>query len=121
MSHGQLQFFEDTNILAGRVVTRALNEGFHFKKNEDKRGDKGPDFLVMAKSPVGHEYHAGFAYQYQINQGEMSGNIGFNIVLNDPDFGQVYWFSAFPKAQNLWDLSLKRDQKPQPVQEQAAA
>lgn len=68
----------------------------------------------MGKSPLGHPYQAGLGYQYQINKGDMSGREGFNLFFNDPDFGKDgLWFSAFPNSTMGWDLSLRRDEKPQ--------
>lgn len=113
MAHGAMNK-NGGGYIEGAVCTRAINEQFTLEVNHENRGDKSPSHIIMGKSPLGHPYQAGLAYQYQIKKGDMSGREGFNLFFNDPEFGESgLWFSAFPNATMGWDLSLRRDEKPQ--------
>lgn len=118
MAHGAMNKNSE-GYIQGVVCTRSINEQFTLEVNHENRGDKSPSHLIMGKSPLGHLYQAGLAYKHQINKGDMSGREGFNLLFNDPDFGKAgLMFSAFPNATMGWDLSLRRDERPQ--QQEAA-
>ncbi|MBL4761687.1 MAG: hypothetical protein JKY93_03195 [Gammaproteobacteria bacterium] len=113
MAHGIMNKNEDGHM-RGTVCMRAINEKFRLEVNTDKRGVKPPSHIIIGKAPLGHAYQAGLAYEYDINKGDMTGRIGFNLCFNDPDLGaSSLWFSAYPNATMGWDLSFKREEKTQ--------
>ncbi len=108
MAKGEMIRREDGRIF-GKIVTRRLNEGFELVPNQNPVGRKPASHIIMARAPAGHLFEAGFAYQYQIERGDMRHHQGFNLLFNDPDYGEGFWLGAYPRDANNWDLSFKKE------------
>lgn len=119
MSHGNLKV-QDGKLI-GEIRTRRVHEKFWLVGNTRPVGQKPATHIIMARSASGHEFQAGIAWQHKIERGEFTGQNGYFLLFNDPDYGQSMGFGAYPTGRpGEWELSLKNDKPAVATETQAA-
>ena len=95
----------------GEIRTMRVFLPFRLEPNSEARGESSPSHIVEAKSPMGHIFQAGVAWQRTIQRGDSVGKTMFSITIQDPEFGdQPLNFSAFPGGPD-GQLTLSLDRK----------
>lgn len=106
MSNGNMKVHDGK--YSGDIRTRSIHLNFWLEKSLSMPSHKSPTHTIWAKSPLGHSYQAGVAWERTIQRGDSTGQSMVSLVLDDPDFGdKPISFSAFPSKDGL-EIKLER-------------
>ncbi len=114
MSNGNMKVVNSR--YEGEVRTMRIFLRFFLERNP-KAGasEKTPTHLIQAKSPMGHIFQAGVAWERSITRGDNAGETMFSIMLEDPEFGDApIYLTAFPGQNGEYSLSLERKRQETP-------
>ena len=113
MSCGNLFKTPEGKIFGTYKVWGKTRLDFEFVKSNDP-GEKAPDFVVVAKDPVGDTCDIGVVYQNEIKKGEKTGLPCFSILFQNPGlFKESLRVSAFPStADGLnWEMEYEKEKR----------
>lgn len=111
MSHGTMKI--NNGRYEGEIRTMRIFLKFYLEKNRAARSDKAPTHTIIAKSPAGHMFQAGIAWERGINRGDHAGLTMLSLQLDDPEFGdKPIYFSVFPDGHG-GDYSIQLERKKQ--------